>query len=78
MTLELKPADIYKTSVLSRSRISSLATFGSRYKTHSFTLRRLVHLAYSKAHINSPTRGNNVVVADIDLGAAEVGPKGMV
>lgn len=38
---------------------------------------RLVHLAYSKAHINSPTSGNNVVVADIDLSAAEVEPIGM-
>jgi hypothetical protein len=53
------------------TRLSSLEARSSHHKA------RTSRLAYSKAHINTPTSGNNVVVADIDLSAAEVVPIGM-
>ena len=62
--------NIYKTPVLSRFHI------GSDMRSVPLFMR-IGSLAYSKAHINSPTSGNNVVAADIDLSAAEVAPIGM-
>jgi hypothetical protein len=69
--------NIYKTPVLSRFHIGSDVWSVPLSMRIGSLVTRLVHLAYSKAHIKSPTSGSNVVVADIDLGAAELEPIAM-